>query len=100
TVEAERAARESGFVQRNSKLTGALFVQTLVFGFWHNPQASREQLVQTAAHLGVRLSAQALDKRLHERGADCLKRVLEAAINTQFSASPLMLPVLSRFSAV
>jgi hypothetical protein len=30
---AARAARATGFVQRTSKLTGARFVQTLVFGW-------------------------------------------------------------------
>lgn len=100
TVEADRIAQETGFVQRNSKLTGALFVQTLVFGFWNKPQITREQLAQTASHLGVTISAQALDKRMHERAAECLRRVLETAIQTQFVASELDIPILSRFNGV
>ena len=42
TSVADSAARATGFVQRTSKLTGALFVQTLTLGFLSNPQASRE----------------------------------------------------------
>lgn len=100
TTTADQAAKESGFVQRRSKLSGALFVQTLVFAFWNNPQASREQLAQVAAHLGLSISPQAIDQRLHERAADCLKRVLEAAIAHPFAASPVAIPLLKRFSAV
>jgi hypothetical protein len=33
TAEADRIARETGFVQRESKLGGAEFSQTLVFGW-------------------------------------------------------------------
>lgn len=97
---ADQAAKESGFVQRRSKLSGSLFVQTLVFGFWNNPHASREQLAQIAAHLGLSISPQALDQRLHEQAANCLKRVLEAAVGYHFAASPVAIPLLKRFSAV
>jgi hypothetical protein len=53
---AERAVRATGFVQRASKLTGARFVQTLVFGWLAQPQARLSQLAQTAATLGVALT--------------------------------------------
>ena len=44
TTVATSAARATGFVQRTSKLTGAVFVQALTFGFWADPHATREQL--------------------------------------------------------
>ena len=40
TTTANQLARETGFVQRASKLTGAAFVQTLLFGWLNNPQAT------------------------------------------------------------
>ena len=64
---AERAARATGLVQRASKLTGARFVQTLVFGWLAQPQARLSQLAQMAATLGVALSAQGLDGRFGAR---------------------------------
>ena len=48
---ANRAARATRFVQRRSKLSGAKFVQTLVFGWLANPEATYEELAQTAATL-------------------------------------------------
>lgn len=56
TTVADQPARANGFVQRASKLTGTLFAQTLVFGFWDNPAATREQLAQTAAALSLHIS--------------------------------------------
>ena len=50
TTTADAAARATGFVQRRSKLTGAAFVQALVFGWLANPHASSDPVVTTTAH--------------------------------------------------
>ncbi len=97
---AERAARATGFVQRASQLTGARFVQTLVFGWLAQPQARLSQLVQTAATLGVPISAQGLDARCSEAAADCLREVVEAAVQVVLAADPVAVPVLQRFTAI
>ncbi len=54
TTTADHLARRTGFVQRASKLTGAAFAQTLVFGWLANPQASVEALAPAAAAGGAR----------------------------------------------
>src|SRR4026209_715282 len=77
---ARRAGHESGFVQRTSKLGGAELTQTLVFGWLANPQASWEELAQTAAALGVTNSAQGLDQRLGPTAAACLQQVLGESV--------------------
>jgi hypothetical protein len=97
TQVADRAARESGFVQRESKITGNLFVQTLVFGWLRNPQAPLEELALTARHLGVPVSPQALDQRFGPRAAACLRQTLEAAVTHMITADPAALPLLQRF---
>ena len=97
---AERAARATGFVQRASKLTGARFVQTLVFGWLAQPEARLSQLAQTAATLGVPISPQALDERFGVASAECLREVLEAAVRVVVAADPVAVPVLQRFAAV
>ncbi len=98
--EAEKAGVESGFVQRVSKLGGAEFVQTLSFGWLSNPQATLEELAQTAAAVGVRISAQGLDQRFSEAGAACLKQVLDAAVTQVVQGEAAAIPILKRFSAV
>ncbi len=97
---AEEIARETGFVQRTSKLSGARFTQTLVFGWLANPEASLEELAQTAAGLGVRISPQGLDQRFGPEAAACLEQVLAEAVGTLVVAEPVMIPLLERFSGV
>jgi hypothetical protein len=97
---AERAARATGLVRRASKLTGARFVQTLVFGWLAQPRARLSQLAQTAAALGVPLSPQALDGRFGVASAECLREVLEAAVQVVLAADPVAVPVLQRFTQV
>jgi DDE family transposase len=97
TIVAEKAADESGFVQRKSKLTGEIFVQTLAFGWLRDPDATLEELAQTAANLGVSISPQGIDQRFSARAADCLLRVLEEAVTRLLTADPVAIPVLQRF---
>lgn len=97
---ARRAGRESGFIKREVKLTGASFVQTLVSTWLANPAASYDELTQTAAQLGVTITPQGLEQRFTRAAADCLKRVLEAAVAQVFRAQPASLALLERFTEV
>jgi hypothetical protein len=97
---AMRAGRESGFIQREVKLTGASFVQVLVFTWLANPAASYEELAQTAVTLGVTITPQGLEQRFTRTAAECLKRVLEAALEQVFRLQPSTLPLLERFTEV
>jgi hypothetical protein len=100
TTAADLAARTTGFVQRQSKLTGAKFVQTLVFGWWDNPDATYEQLAQTATGLGVPITAQGLDHRFTPEAANLLKQILESAVHHAIVADRVMIPLLQRFNGV
>ncbi len=100
TTVADQAARTSLFVQRHSKLTGAKFVQTLVFAWLAEPAATYEQLAQTATALGVPMTAQGMDARFTPQAADCLRRVLEQALDDLVQAQPVALPLLRRFQGV
>ena len=97
---ADQRARTSHFVQRRSKLTGAIFVQTLVLSWLQRPQASLAELSQTAAHLGVAITPQGLAERFTDRAAILLEEVLNAAVTEVIAADPVAIPLLRRFSAV
>jgi len=97
---ADAAARETRFVQRKSKMTGAKFTQTLVLGWLSNPQATLEELAQTAVTLGVEISPQGLDQRFTQAAAACLKQVLGAAVTEMVGAKPVAIPILQRFNGV
>ena len=59
-------ARETKFVQRKSKITGAHFAQALIFGWLADPNASYTVLQQMLAIAGCDASAQALEQRMTE----------------------------------
>jgi hypothetical protein len=100
TTTADALARQTGFVQRRSKLTGAAFVQALVFGWLADPHASLGALAQAAAAVGVAISPQGLDQRCTEAGAAVLEALLSAALEAVIAAEPVAIPLLRRFSAV
>src|SRR5215210_8521574 len=100
TTVADQAGQDSDFILRESKLTGSTFVQTLVFGWLADPQATLEALAQTAAAVGVTITAQGLDQRFTETAAACLEQVLAAAVTQVIAANPVAVPILARFSAV
>ena len=94
---ADAAAWNTGFARRTSKLTGAAFVQALTFGWLSNPRATREELAQTAAIVGVAISPQGLDQRFTPQAAACLLAVLQAAVARVLTADPVAVPILQRF---
>ncbi len=97
---ADLIARQTGFVQRQSKLSGSRFVQTLAFGWLNNPNATLEDLAQTAGSLGVPISPQGLDQRFGPRAAVFLERVLHEAVLRVVSADDVAIPLLQRFAGV
>jgi hypothetical protein len=68
--DANRIGGESGFIQRQRKLSGASFAQSLIFGYQANPQASLEELCQSARVCGVEISSQGLQERLNSPQAN------------------------------
>src|SRR5882724_6947541 len=100
TTDAEDAAAAAGLIRRRRCFSGASFVQTLTFGWLANPQASLDELADLAADLGCSVSPQALDQRFTPAAADCLARVLEAALLRLVQADPVAAPLLQRFGGV
>jgi hypothetical protein len=100
TTEADRLARATGFVRRERAISGASFLQALVFGWMHDPQATLEALADTAARDGRRVTPQALDQRLTRPAVAFLRAVLAAATRHLITAAPERIPVLARFAGV
>jgi hypothetical protein len=94
------AGRESGFVERRSKLTAGVFVKTLVLGLLEKGDASLNELVGVGKRLGVEISASGLAQRMNEGGAELLKRLLVEHIQRRDEHSVGNIGVLSQFSAV
>jgi hypothetical protein len=93
-------ARRSGFVQRRSKLSGAVFAQAVVFGWLADPHAPLSALTQAAATAGVCISPQGLDQRCTESAAIFLEQLVDAALQELIDADATLIPLLARFRAV
>ncbi|MBU0492470.1 MAG: IS4 family transposase [Chloroflexi bacterium] len=100
TTTATALARATKFVQRESKLTGPGFVQTLVFGFLDEPQATLNDLAQTSAELGVTITPQGLDERLTSAAVTFLKQMFQQSMALFRNTTPLDVAFLTQFPAV
>lgn len=100
THTADEAARRCGLVQRNRKLTGSALVQTLVFGWFANPEASYDELAQTAGTLGIAVTRQAIEQGLTAEAAATLRATLEGAAQAVIATQPHALPLLNGFNGV
>ncbi len=76
----DEAAVDTGLVKRKRKLTGSALTQILVLGWLENPEASYQQLTETAATLGIEVRRQSLEQRLTRETTEMLKMTLDAAI--------------------
>src|SRR5262249_10085719 len=65
------------------------------FHWLENPQATIEEIIED-----LNISEQAFNERFDARAADCLRRVLETALNQLFAAQPEAIPLLRRFASV
>lgn len=78
--DADRLAAEHGLCRRPGKLSGGAFARTLVLSYLRQPDATLDQIAQTAALMAEPVSPQAIDQRFTPPAADHLKACLEAAV--------------------
>lgn len=83
-------ARETGFVERKSPITGFNFLLTFTTGLLNTPDSTLRQLGTFMTNTcGAEVTAQALDERIQKKGADFLKVCLEKAM--RIASAPLEL---------
>ena len=71
---------ETKFIQREKKITGSTFAKALVFGFQSNPEMTYEELSQSAAMIGLPMTAQGMEQRFNEKAAEFMRKLLEFAV--------------------
>jgi hypothetical protein len=97
---AERLARVSGFVQRESKVTGAHWIQTLTFGFIETPDATLNKLAQVSTDLGVPVTPQGLEERMTDEAVEFLQAMFGESLKLFRQEHSLPVDLLDRFSVV
>ena len=98
--EADRLARETGFLERERVLSGADFVQALILGWLQEPEITLEGLTQVLGRREVSISASGLSQRFTQEAATFLQRVLERLCAEQMQVEPVEIALLKQFSAV
>lgn len=97
---AEKLGRATGFVQRTSKMSGAVFAQTMIMGCLGEPEATLAELVQYSADAGVEISEAGLQQRLTDRAVAFMDGLLKEAIVCFSEGKRLPEAVLRRFTSV
>jgi hypothetical protein len=96
---ADATARSCQFIKRQRLFCGSSFLQTCVFTWIDNPDASLEQFTATAAALGLDVSRQAIDQRLDD-AAEFFRLMLERSLQRAFTTPGRVLPLLEPFHGV
>lgn len=97
---ANELAKETGFVKRERKLTGADFVQVMVCGRLQNPQASLDQLTQAAQVRSVQISSSGLHQRCTQSAATFLQAVLSELVEQVVTVKAVPVALFKRFRQV
>ena len=97
---ANTLAKETGFVKRERKLTGATFVQVMALGHLHQPEATLDQLTQDAQVCGVQISAAGLHQRCTESAATFLQAVLAELVERVVTVKAVPVAWFKRFEQV
>lgn len=97
---ANHLAWETGFMERERKLTGASFVKGLVFGWMSSPQSSLAGLSQSIGNAGTPITRQGLQDRFTPQASLFLRAVLESSLEAVVEAMPVSTDILQRFKHV
>jgi hypothetical protein len=100
-VQAERLAKETGFIQRVRKLTGADIVQELIFAWWEEPQITLDGLAQVGERREVSMTGSGINQRFNEKSAKLMEEMLQRLTAQHLHAlQDVPVPLLNRFSEV
>lgn len=97
---ADEVARETKFVQRESRMTGSKFLRIWVLGFLQHPKASLNMLSQVAADLGVEITKQGIQKRLKPATVKFMEEMFRQSKVALQNQVPIPLELLTQFEAV
>jgi hypothetical protein len=93
-------SRTSGFVKRKSKMTGPLFIQTLLLGWLKNPAASLHDLAHRAADLGLHISPQGIAQRFKAETVIYTQALFRESLQQFQNRIPLAVSALQQFNGI
>src|ERR1700694_2297136 len=100
TEKADHLAPEVAFIERERVLSGADFVQTLIWGWLQEPLITLDGWTQVLQRREVSITASGLSQRFTPEAATLLQRVLERLSVEQMQVEAVDIPLLRQFTAV
>src|SRR5271165_4210208 len=94
---AEARGRSSGWQQRRGHISPSQFVQTLVWGWLEDPEATLGHLTRVAHATGALVTQQAISQRFSPQSIALVRGVLEDAMQVVVQAEPVEVALLQAF---
>ncbi len=98
--EADDIAWETGVTKRKGKIDVATFVQSLIFGFWQDPELRLSGLAQVGGRREVHVTESAISQRFTPECASMLRIILQRLAEVRLESEKVDIPLLKQFSAV
>ena len=98
--EVHHIAYETGAVRRKGKLDAATLVQTMIFGFWQDPDLRLSGLAQIGGRREVHVTESAISQRFTPECATMFLKIMQRLAEVTFNSDKVDIPLLKQFSAV
>jgi hypothetical protein len=100
TEEVQDMAWKTETIKRRRKVDAATLVQTLIFGYWQEPDIRISGLTQVAARRDVTVTESAMSQRFTPECAELLKWTLGKLVELRLQGEKIEIKLLKQFSAV
>jgi hypothetical protein len=97
---AEDVGKATAIIVRRRKFDAASLARTFILGYLRNPEASAEELAQSAAQCGVAVTPQAIEQRYSQKLVQFLKELFGRATQVIVGSDKALAPLLERFTTV
>ena len=97
---ADIAQEQSQVIRRNRKFSAQTLASTFVLGLLANPRASSDDLVLTAADLGIEVSSQAIDQRYTESMTTFFRELFTQMLGVVVRSQHSLAEIIERFTEV
>ena len=93
-------AYETGTIKRKGKIDAATLAQTVIFGFWQDPELRLSGLAQIAGRREVNVTESAISQRFTPECAMMFLKIMQRLAEVRLEGDKVDIPLLKQFSAV
>jgi hypothetical protein len=98
--EVHTIAYETGAIKRQRKIDAATLAQTMIFGFWQEPEIRLSGLAQIGGRREVQLTESAISQRFTPACATMFLKIMQRLAEVSLEGDKVDIPLLKQFSAV